>query len=71
MRTVVFDTNVLLADPGALLAYPDAEVIVPEPVLGEIDKLKTSRVDPDLRFRGREVSRMLFEFSEGGSLIAF
>ncbi|MBF4509685.1 MAG: PIN domain-containing protein [Clostridia bacterium] len=69
MRTVVLDTNVLLADPQALLAYPDAEVIIPETVLGEIDKLKTSRVDPDLRFRGREVSRMLFEFSEGGSLV--
>jgi tetratricopeptide (TPR) repeat protein len=69
MRTVVLDTNVLLADPGALLAYPDSEVIIPETVLGEIDKLKTSRVDPDLRFRGREVSRMLFEFSEGGSLV--
>ncbi len=69
MRTVVLDTNVLLSDPGALLAYPDANVIVPETVLGEIDKLKISRVDPDLRFRGREVSRMLFEFSENGSLI--
>jgi tetratricopeptide (TPR) repeat protein len=69
MRTVVLDTNVLLADPGALLSFPDAEVVIPETVLGEIDKLKTSRVDPDLRFRGREVSRMLFEFSEGGSLL--
>lgn len=69
MRTVVLDTNVLLADPESLLSYPDAEVIIPETVLGEIDKLKTSRVDPDLRFRGREVSRMLFELSEDGSLV--
>ncbi|MFA5843913.1 MAG: PIN domain-containing protein [Coriobacteriia bacterium] len=69
MRTVVLDTNVLLADPGALLTFPDAEVIIPETVLSELDKLKTSRVDPDLRFRGREVSRMLFELSEQGSLI--
>jgi len=69
MRTVVLDTNVLLSDPGVLLAYPDANVVIPETVLGEIDKLKISRVDPDLRFRGREVSRMLFEFSENGSLI--
>lgn len=69
MRTVVLDTNVLLSDPGALLAYPDTNVVIPETVLGEIDKLKVSRVDPDLRFRGREVSRMLFEFSENGSLI--
>lgn len=69
MRTIVLDTNVLLADPETLLSYPDAEVVIPETVLGEIDKLKTSRVDPDLRFRGREVSRILFELSETGSLV--
>ncbi|MDZ4180963.1 MAG: PIN domain-containing protein [Coriobacteriia bacterium] len=69
MRTIVFDTNVLLADPNVLLAFPDAMIIIPETVLGELDKLKTSRVDPDLRFRGREVSRLLFELSEQGSLI--
>ncbi|MDI6843378.1 MAG: PIN domain-containing protein [Anaerosomatales bacterium] len=68
MRTVILDTNVLLSDPETLLAFPDAEVIVPDVVLGEIDKLKMQRVDPDLRYKGREVSRMLFEMSEGGSL---
>ena len=67
-RVVVLDTNVLLADPNILLSFPRAEVVIPETVLGELDKLKTSRVDPDLRFRGREVSRMLFEYSEEGSL---
>lgn len=69
MRTVVLDTNVLLSDPEALLSFGDAEVVIPETVLGELDKLKTSRVDPDLRFRGREVSRLLFELSEQGSLV--
>ncbi len=69
MRTVVLDTNVLLADPGSLLGFPNAEVVIPETVLAELDKLKTSRVDPDLRFRGREVSRILFDLSEQGSLI--
>lgn len=69
MRTVVLDTNVLLADPTVLLAYPDAEVLIPETVLGELDKLKTSRADPDLRYRGREVSRELFDLSEQGNLI--
>jgi rRNA-processing protein FCF1 len=68
-RIVVLDTNVLLADPNSLLSFPRAEVVIPETVLGELDKLKTARVDPDLRFRGREVSRILFEFSEEGSLI--
>jgi tetratricopeptide (TPR) repeat protein len=69
MKTVILDTNVLLADPGSLLGFPDAHVVIPETVLGELDKLKTSRVDPDLRFRGREVSRILFDLSEQGSLI--
>jgi tetratricopeptide (TPR) repeat protein len=68
MKIYVLDTNVLLADPGVLLSFPGAEVVVPETVLAELDKLKTSRVDPDLRFRGREVSRVLFDLSEQGSL---
>jgi Flp pilus assembly protein TadD len=68
-KIVVLDTNVLLADPNSVLSFPRAEVVIPETVLGELDKLKTARVDPDLRFRGREVSRMLFELSEDGSLI--
>ena len=68
-RVVVLDTNVLLADPNAILSFPRADVVIPETVLGELDKLKTARVDPDLRFRGREVSRILFDLSEEGSLV--
>lgn len=68
-QIVVLDTNVLLADPNAILSFPRAEVVIPETVLGELDKLKTARVDPDLRFRGREVSRILFELGEDASLI--
>jgi len=68
-KVVILDTNVLLADPNSVLSFPRAEVVIPETVLGELDKLKTARVDPDLRFRGREVSRMLFELSEDGSLV--
>jgi cytochrome c-type biogenesis protein CcmH/NrfG/rRNA-processing protein FCF1 len=68
-KTFIIDTNVLLADPNVILSFPHADVVIPETVLGELDKLKTARVDPDLRFRGREISRLLFELSEGGSLI--
>jgi cytochrome c-type biogenesis protein CcmH/NrfG/rRNA-processing protein FCF1 len=68
-KVVVLDTNVLLADPNSVLSFPRAEVVIPETVLGELDKLKTARVDPDLRFRGREVSRILFDLSEEGSLV--
>lgn len=69
-KIVVLDTNVLLADPNSVLSFPRDTVIVPETVLAELDKLKTARVDPDLRFRGREVSRILFDLSEEGSLIS-
>jgi len=68
-KVVILDTNVLLADPNAVMSFPRADVVIPETVLGELDKLKTARVDPDLRFRGREVSRLLFELSEDGSLV--
>ena len=66
---IVFDTNVLLTDPQALFAYPHAQIIIPETVLSELDKLKTAHVDPDLRFRGREVTRLIFEMADGNSLI--
>lgn len=66
--TYVLDTNVLLADPQAILAFPDGEVVIPETVLGELDKLKTTRTDQDVRYRGRQISRELFELSEKGKL---
>lgn len=68
MRTVVIDTNVLLSEPGVIGRFHDADVVIPEMVLSEIDKLKTARVDPELRYHGRQVSRVLFELSERGSL---
>lgn len=66
---VIFDTNVLLSDPNALFIYPDTEVIIPQIVLSELDKIKVSRSDKDVRFRGREVSRILFDLSQHGTLL--
>lgn len=68
MRTVVIDTNVLLSQPDVVNSFHDADVVIPEMVLSEIDKLKIARVDPELRYKGRKVSRILFELSEMGSL---
>jgi tetratricopeptide (TPR) repeat protein len=68
VRTVVIDTNVLLSDPDVIDRFHDADVVIPEMVLSEIDKLKTARVDPELRYRGRRISRALFDLSERGSL---
>lgn len=64
----VLDTNVLLNDPRALYIFPGAEIIIPQTVLAELDKLKTSRTDDQTRFHGREISRILFELSEKGKL---
>lgn len=68
-KIIVFDTNVLLTDAEALLSYPGADIVVPETVLNEIDKLKTARVDPDLKYHGREVSRLLFDLADGQSFV--
>lgn len=67
-RIVVLDTNVLLSDPDVFSQFPGSRIVIPETVLGELDKIKTSRSDPDLRFRGRQISRTIFELSEAGSL---
>ncbi|MBI4733542.1 MAG: hypothetical protein HY779_01760 [Rubrobacteridae bacterium] len=61
----VLDTNVLLYNPRAVYAFPDADVIIPDTVLMELDKIKTSRADRELRYRGREISRILFDLTDG------
>jgi rRNA-processing protein FCF1 len=66
---IIIDTNVLLSDPQALFVYPEAEIIVPQTVLTELDKIKMARNDREVRFRGREVSRILFELSEHSPLL--
>jgi hypothetical protein len=67
-KTIVLDTNVLLSNPAILGDLDGADIVIPDTVLSELDKLKTARVDPDLRFKGRDVSRRLFELSERGNL---
>jgi len=64
----IFDTNVILNDPYSIFAYDDAEIIIPQTVLAELDKLKTGRSDRDIRFNGREFSRILFDLSQYGTL---
>src|SRR3990172_7129924 len=69
MKTiVVIDTNVLLSDPNALFVYADAEIVIPQIVLSELDKIKVARNDREVRWRGREVSRILFDLSDYGNL---
>jgi len=71
MKTIyVLDTNALLYNPQLIFSLPQAEVIIPQAVLIELDRLKLSSIDPEVKFRGREVSRVLYELSEKGKLLA-
>jgi tetratricopeptide (TPR) repeat protein len=64
----VIDTSALLSDPDIIFCCPDSEVIIPQTVLSELDRLKVSRADRGMIFRGREVSRMLFSLAKRGKL---
>ncbi|HDP70641.1 MAG TPA: tetratricopeptide repeat protein [Actinobacteria bacterium] len=64
----VLDTNVLLDEPNIIYSFPDAEIVISETVLSEIDKLKTTKASTDLKYHGREISRALFELSKKGKL---
>lgn len=68
-KIFVLDTNALLYDPTLLFAFPKAEIVIPQVVLTELDRLKSSHPDKNLRFRGREVTRLLFELAEKGKLL--
>jgi PhoH-like ATPase len=62
----VLDTNVLLYDPGALNAFPEAEVIVPITVIEEIDQFKKEMSETGRN--ARMVSKTIDDFRATGSL---
>ncbi len=67
-ETIILDTNVLLSKPSILFDLPNTRIIIPQAVINEIDRMKTARVDRQIRFNGRKVSRYLFKLSEQGNL---
>ncbi len=67
IKTYVLDTNVLLSDPGSLLAFDEHTVIIPIAVLEELDNHK-SRQD-EVGQNARSVSRSLDELRLQGSLL--
>ena len=62
----LLDTNVLLYDPDALHAYPDAEVVVPITAIEEIDQFK-SEVSETGR-NARLASKTIDQYRRTGSL---
>lgn len=65
---VILDTNALLYDPKIIYTFPESLIIVPQTVLSELDKLKTTRASKEFLYRGREVSRTLFSLADVGNL---
>jgi PhoH-like ATPase len=65
-RTYVVDTNVLLHDPGALVAFGEQDVVLPITVIEEIDKFK--RELTELGRSARTVSRQLDAMRAQGRL---
>jgi len=67
VKNYVLDTNVLLHDPNSLFAFEDNNVIIPLPVLEELDGFK--RKPGQLGANCREVVRNLDHLREKGNLL--
>lgn len=63
MKKYVLDTNVILSDPNAILAFEGAHVILPFTVLEELDSIKSRKVDisRDARVAIRNISAIIEE----------
>lgn len=66
VKTFVLDTNVLLHNPGALFVFEDNHVVIPYPVIEELDTMK--RREDDIGRNARAVIRHLDRLREIGSL---
>ena len=66
VKHFVLDTNVLLHNPNALFVFQDNHVIIPYPVIEELDKMK--RRDDDIGRNARAAIRHLDVLREAGKL---
>jgi predicted ribonuclease YlaK len=57
VKHFVLDTNVLLHNPNALFVFQDNHVVIPYPVIEELDKMK--RRDDDIGRNARAAIRHL------------
>lgn len=66
VKHFVLDTNVLLHNPGALFVFEDNHLVIPYPVIEELDKMK--RRDDDIGRNARAAIRHLDTLRGLGSL---
>ncbi|MFI4898852.1 MAG: PhoH family protein [Phycisphaerales bacterium JB059] len=67
VKHFVLDTNVLLHNPGALFVFQENHVVIPYPVIEELDTMK--RREDDIGRAARECIRHLDRLRETGELI--
>jgi PhoH-like ATPase len=65
-KSYILDTNVLLQSPGAIYAFGDNDVIIPEVVLEELDRFK--KESSENGGNARQIARVLDVFREKGDL---
>ncbi len=66
IKNYVLDTNVLIHDPDAVYAFEDNKLIIPLPVIEEIDKLKSR--PGEIGRNARQVARELDSIRKKGRL---
>lgn len=66
VKNFILDTNVLIHDPKSIFNFQDNNVIIPFPVIEEIDKLKTR--NDKVAKSARDVNRLLDSYRENGNL---
>ncbi len=66
IKNYVLDTNVLIHDPNSIYAFEDNNLIIPLPVIEEIDKLKSR--PGEIGRNARQVSRELDMLRQKGRL---
>jgi PhoH-like ATPase len=66
VKTFVLDTNVLLHNPDALFVFQDNHIVIPYPVIEELDKMK--RREDDVGRNARESIRHLDRLRQQGKL---
>lgn len=66
--TYILDTNAILYNPEIIYDLKDADIVIPQVVLQELDKIKLTSNDRDLRYRARKAARFLFDLAEKGTL---
>jgi len=65
-RTFVLDTNVLIHDPNAIFNFDEHDVVIPMPVVEELDRLKNGNESRNLS--ARQASRNLRKLIENGKV---